>query len=281
MNFIIERVRARAQSWKNKLLSPAGKEVMIKAVLQALPAYTMSVFKLQKETINEIKRVIKKCWWGSTENERRINWMGWDKITRSKQLEGLGIRDLEIFNIAMLAKLAWRFIHKPEKLWVKVLMALYCPSNNPLSRINSTGGSWVWQSLQLGLKGLKFGLRWCIGNGVGVHIWDDPWIPSLPNFKPVTAPNPINNFYYVKDLLNEEGTNWDEDKLQRVFSEIERKEIHKLGVGREAEDRLIWHFYPRGRFTIRSCYHVLKMKKDGDGDRASSSTRVGQGIRHW
>lgn len=45
MKFIMERVKARAQSWKHKLLLMAGKEVMVKAVLQALPAYVMLVLK--------------------------------------------------------------------------------------------------------------------------------------------------------------------------------------------------------------------------------------------
>jgi len=34
------------QGWKEKILSQAGNEVMIKAVIQSIPAYSMSVFKL-------------------------------------------------------------------------------------------------------------------------------------------------------------------------------------------------------------------------------------------
>ena len=43
---IKERIWAKMQGRKEKLLSQVGKEVMIKAVVQSIPTYSMSVFKL-------------------------------------------------------------------------------------------------------------------------------------------------------------------------------------------------------------------------------------------
>lgn len=45
-SFIKEKVKARLGSWKNKMLSLAGKEVMLKAVCMAMPIHAMSCFKL-------------------------------------------------------------------------------------------------------------------------------------------------------------------------------------------------------------------------------------------
>ena len=57
---IKERIWARIQGWKEKLLSQVGKEVMIKAVVQSIPVYSMSVFKLPVGLCKDIEAMIRK-----------------------------------------------------------------------------------------------------------------------------------------------------------------------------------------------------------------------------
>ena len=60
--YIKERVWKKLQGWKEKLLSQAGREVLIKSVIQAIPTYTMSCFKLPKGLIKELEILIRKFW---------------------------------------------------------------------------------------------------------------------------------------------------------------------------------------------------------------------------
>ena len=57
---IKERIWARMQGWKEKLLSQASKEVIIKVVVQSIPTYSMSVFKLPVSLCKDIEAMIRK-----------------------------------------------------------------------------------------------------------------------------------------------------------------------------------------------------------------------------
>jgi hypothetical protein len=47
-SFVQERVWKKVKGWKEKFLSRAGKETLIKAVAQAIPNYIMSCYKVPK-----------------------------------------------------------------------------------------------------------------------------------------------------------------------------------------------------------------------------------------
>ena len=59
------------QGWKEKLLSQAGKEVIIKAVVQSIPTYLISVFKLLVGLRKDIEAMIQKFWWGQGETKKK------------------------------------------------------------------------------------------------------------------------------------------------------------------------------------------------------------------
>ena len=70
-NYIKERVWRKLQGWEGKLLSQAGREVLIKAVIQAIPSFAMGCFKLPLGLCHEIEAMVKKFWWGQR-GDRKI-----------------------------------------------------------------------------------------------------------------------------------------------------------------------------------------------------------------
>ncbi|KAH1122927.1 hypothetical protein J1N35_006087 [Gossypium stocksii] len=58
-----DRIKMKIDGWSTRLLSQRGKEVFIKAVLQAIPVYTMGYFLLPKSVCVEMEQIIAKFWW--------------------------------------------------------------------------------------------------------------------------------------------------------------------------------------------------------------------------
>jgi len=74
-NYLKDRVWKRIQGWKEKLLSWAGKEILIKAVAQAIPSYAMSCFDLTKTLSDAISTMIYRFWWAQQDNENKMHWV--------------------------------------------------------------------------------------------------------------------------------------------------------------------------------------------------------------
>jgi hypothetical protein len=128
--FIKDRIWKRINSWRGRALSKAGKEVMIKSVLQAIPSYVMSVYLLPDSTIKDIERMMNSYWWGGGANNKGIRWLAWDRLTHLKSEGGMGFRDLHNFNLAMIAKQGWNIMAKPHTLVAKIYKSRYFPNSS-------------------------------------------------------------------------------------------------------------------------------------------------------
>ena len=53
-----EKITKRVMGWKEKFISKARREVLIKMVAQAIPTYSMSLFKLPKSICDNINSLL-------------------------------------------------------------------------------------------------------------------------------------------------------------------------------------------------------------------------------
>ena len=67
------RVLNKIQGWQHKFFLSGGKEVLIKAVAQAVPTFAMSVFKIPLGLCEEIQKEVAKFWWGSDGKKKGIH----------------------------------------------------------------------------------------------------------------------------------------------------------------------------------------------------------------
>ena len=85
-----ERITKRVMGWKEKFISKAGREVLIKTIAQAIPIYSMSIFKIPKAVGDSINSTLAKYYRGQTKDEKKIHWINWKKLCTQKEKGGMG-----------------------------------------------------------------------------------------------------------------------------------------------------------------------------------------------
>ncbi|KAH1241613.1 hypothetical protein GmHk_07G019160 [Glycine max] len=97
---IIAIFQKRLVGWRRKHLYMGGGVVMINFVLNNLPLYFFSFYRASRK-------------------------VSWENICLLKQESGLGSKNLEKFNICLLAKWRWQFLTYRSMLWYKSLSYRY------------------------------------------------------------------------------------------------------------------------------------------------------------
>lgn len=236
--YLRERISMKINGWQEKLLSKAGKEILIKAVAQALPTYTMACFDITKGLCDDISRLICRYWWSQHDRDRAMHWVSWEWMMLPKREGGLGFRDLHSFNMAMLARQGWRLLQVPDSLCARVLKAKYFPGLDILHATTVPGMSYVWRSILKGVQLLKEGIIWRVGNGESIRIWHDPWLPRGTT----RAPNSHQGRHIltkVSELIDQETMSWDTELVNQTFSAEDAKVI--LNIPSVMILMIIWH----------------------------------------
>nr|XP_051220950.1 uncharacterized protein LOC127339093 [Lolium perenne] len=274
--YINERSGAKVCGWKGQGLSKKGKEILVKSVLQATPTYPMSCFKFNKKQCKKLNSISSNFWWGDSDGPRKVHWISWEKMCRPKQAGGMGFRDFEAFNVALLAKQAWRILTVPSSLCARVLKARYFKNSDLLHAGCPGRGSFSWRSILHGRDLLKLGLVWRVGDGTNIDVWKSSWIPrsgaQWPLGRKADAPTP--SIHKVAELMSDDGTSWDENKLHQYMFDFDAKDIKKIAIGGPGtEDYYAWNLTKSGIFSVRSAYHLkMNQKKIQAGGIESSSS---------
>lgn len=137
----------KVHGWGNSLLDHAGKEVLLKSVVQGLPVYPFMCFKAPGSLCAKLNFVVNNFWWGKGDKGGGIHWGAWHKLTAQKGERGMGFKDFASLNNALLAKQFWRLSENPNSLWAKVLKGLYFPNNSCWEACRGYAPSWIWCSL--------------------------------------------------------------------------------------------------------------------------------------
>jgi hypothetical protein len=187
---LVEKMRKRLFSWRNKHISLGGRIVLINSVLNAIPVFFLSFMKMPKSVWKKLVRIQREFLWGGVRGGRKISWVKWSIVCQDKSQGGLGVRDARIFNLSLLAKWRWRLLQPGMTLWKRVLVARY--GRHILSKVDwsehrspSSSSNW-WKDI-CGLERIIVPNFWwseavvrVVGDGSSTSFWLSKWVGEAP-----------------------------------------------------------------------------------------------------
>lgn len=98
---------------------------MINLVLTSLPLFFLSFFKIPEGVSKILRGLQRKFFWGGLEGREKISWVGWRKNCAPKSHGGLEVKDISLFNCALMTKWRYNLFQDRGTLWVRVLESKY------------------------------------------------------------------------------------------------------------------------------------------------------------
>lgn len=129
-NSLVSKVRNRIKSWKIPLLLQDGRNTLAKSITTALSVYNVSVLHLPRRTSEILDKLYRDFWWEYGEEKKNIQTINQSDICKPMGEAGLGTRESQKNNMALLAKTCWRCLVQDDLLCSKILKTGYQPNKS-------------------------------------------------------------------------------------------------------------------------------------------------------
>jgi hypothetical protein len=98
---LVDKIIKRIAGWRGKLLTHAGRLILIKTCLASIPVYLLSFFRFPKWATDLINSHMANCFWDDYEGHRKLHLANWHLICMKKSFGGLGIPELRDLNLSV------------------------------------------------------------------------------------------------------------------------------------------------------------------------------------
>ncbi|GAB2295592.1 hypothetical protein Dimus_038366 [Dionaea muscipula] len=110
------------EGWLRKTLSYAGRLELIKAVLQGVDCFWLSIFPIPSSVIDAITRMCRCFLFGANDKNPPVSW---DALSSPKKGGGLGLFHLLTWNRALLFANVWNIHRDKQSLWIQWVHHFY------------------------------------------------------------------------------------------------------------------------------------------------------------
>ncbi|KAG2303004.1 hypothetical protein Bca52824_031655 [Brassica carinata] len=183
-------------------------------------------------------------------------------MTKTKEQGGLGFRDIECFNDALLAKLSWRILESPSCLLARVLRGKYFHDQDFLQVQTPASCSHGWRGILIGRNLIKQHLGWAVGNGEKIMAWTDDWLSMSEKARPMGPIPESESNLRVADLISPETKDWNKQSTERSFPLLTGNILSIKTSKWGGEDKRVWLKHRTGTYSTKTGYYsVIEAKQ--------------------
>lgn len=131
---LIKKITARITYWSANFLSYVGRLQLVQSVIFSMHNYWCRHFILPKGVIKEINSICNRFFWKGTDSGKFNARVAWNKVCSPKSEDGLGLKDVSIYNQACILRNLWNIFANAGSLWVAWIHS-YVPKGNSAFRV--------------------------------------------------------------------------------------------------------------------------------------------------
>ena len=242
---LIEKVADHLPGWKSELMNRAGRATYVQSVLTSVLIYFATALELPPWCLKAVDKIRRNFLWrGRKEAKGGHCLLAWPKVSRPKELGGLGILDLQRFGWALRVRWLWLGKTEPDKPWTTFPVTVHGNAQALFDAAVTT----------------------VVGNGANTKFWTDRWLQGssikllAPNLfatvpkrrvKKRTVQEALMDNQWVQDIqghhsvevLSEFLDIWDLVQETLLLPEVE--DVHK------------WKLDISGQFSTKTAYEAL------------------------
>ena len=194
----------------------------------------------------------------------------WDQVCSPITYGGLGVKNLILFNKALLGKWLWRFGAEESHLWRRVIAAKYGVEWGGWQSKPCRGshGCGLWKSISLGWGTLLEHIKFSAGRGDRLRFWVDKWCSDTPlkelfpllflcstnreaSIESVLSSSDLPNLCAWNISFVQDFNDWELPVVMSFF-----KFLQPFLSKREKRDTMIWKLHRSGEFDVSPFYCV-------------------------
>ena len=161
-------------------LSFASRLTLIKSILNSCFVYWGSIFSLPKMLIKQIESILNAFLWSSVELKHSKTKISLLESCKSLIEGGLGLKNLKLWNKALILRHLWDIFHKKYSLGIQWVHTYLLKGSSLWSAMALNAHSWNWKKM-LKLRSIaRHCIKMVIGDGQSTFLWQDCWHPLGP-----------------------------------------------------------------------------------------------------